>query len=79
MKSIKKTLKFLGITIGLLLFAYIFMWVYAVYVASDSRLYCDDFTKACLKCTFGTLPKDSKPYASYTNYMAQVDAAWKKL
>lgn len=78
MKSLKKTLKFLGTTIATILTVYLLLWTYAFYVVSDRRLYCDDFSLATLKVTFGMCDHDSRPYQSYTNYVAQVKAAMKR-
>ena len=78
MKSLKKTLKFLGTTIATLLTVYLLLWTYAFYVVSDRRLYGDDFSLMTLRVTFGICDEGSRPYVSYTNYVAQVDAALHK-
>ena len=60
--------------IAVIVTVYVFMWLWTLYVMSDSRLYNDDFTRGVLRCTVGTCPSGSALNNAYTNYIAHVDS-----
>lgn len=55
--------------VSVVLVVYALMWVWTIYVASDRRVYTDDFTRGVMICTVSW----SFP-AAYSNYVAHVEA-----